>query len=210
MKKTALILILAAILPSTLMAQGKPVPPPTPSDTLPGDTIYYDGTDHSFLFAAPLGWVIDTTNAYFDGYTAAMFPANESYFNATKQIFVWVLDLDSLTFEEFITADSLHLHKTKKMLFRDRYPLGDPNNEQRRLQRKFGIKSEDAYDTTQVDTCIVLEINDPGGVSREAGLAYFNAGSEIVIFQLNISERFHVGLAQRAFEKVLKSFKLTK
>ena len=125
MKLLTLSFLILAAVPLNLFAAPGPSAPPNSPDTLPGDTIYYDGVDHSFMFVAPQGWTIDTTNAYFDGYTAAMFPGDESYFSATKQILVWVLDLDSLTFDEFITRDSLHLNKTKGILFYDRYPLHD-------------------------------------------------------------------------------------
>lgn len=202
--------MIMAVLSPSVYADVTTGAPKALSDTLPGDTIYYDGVDHSFMFVVPNGWLADTVNAYFDGYTMAMFPGHESYFNATRQILVWVLDLDSLTFEQFITVDSAHLAKTKKIIFKRRYSLNDPLHEKGRLESKFGISRASASDTAHVDTCIVLEIRDPGGVSREAMIAYCNAGSEIVIFQLNISGPVHSVLSMRAYEKVLKSFKLTK
>ncbi len=210
MKLLTLAFLILTALPLNLSANPGPSAPPNVPDTLPGDTIYYDGVDHSFMFVAPQGWTIDTTNAYFDGYTAAMFPGSESYFNATKQILVWVLDLDSLTFDEFITRDSLHLNKTKGILFYNRYPLHDPAHRQKVLEQKFGLSKAIEPDASRIDTCIVLELNDPGGKSKDAMIAYGNAGSEIVVFQLNISNRLDLGIAQRAFEKVLDSFKLTK
>ncbi len=210
MKFLTLAFIFLVALPLTLAAAVESSAPPNVPDTLPGDTIYYDGVDHSFMFVAPQGWVVDTTNAYFDGYTAAMFPGNETYFSATKQIMVWVLDLDSLTFDEFITRDSLHLNKTKGILFYDRYPLHDRAHRQKVLEHKFGLSKAIKPDTSKIDTCIVLELSDPGGKSREAMIAYGNAGSEIVVFQLNIPNRLDLGIAQRAFENVLESFRLTK
>jgi hypothetical protein len=97
--------------------------------------------------------------------------------------------LDSLGFREFISADSA------------RYLRADSTI-------KF-VKTDSVL-ITDNQKAIVLKMDDPGAYSSLAMVAYIDAVSEIVIYELNISQRRFHAVGTVKFEEALSKFSFVK
>jgi len=148
----------------------------------------YEGKIHSYQFMAPEGWAVDIENAYEDGYTAAISPAGTFYSDAQMAIFIWVYPIDSISFEEFIRADSA-------------YYAGN-------IDKLEFIGSDTLFNSDGV-RMIVFQTADPGGVYDQAMVAYIDTESEVVIFELNIEYREQFAEAESKLREALRRFRYT-
>jgi hypothetical protein len=154
-------------------------------DPAPLTIAYYHGDVHTCTFRAPENWKVDLDNANLDGMTAAMYPDSENYVDADMIIFIWVFKCDSLPFREFITADSA-----------------------------FYVNSGDGLEFTKIDSIInsrgnkwiILETADPGAKQTVCLVGYLDAEAEIVIYELNISDRIFYAEGESNFREALASF----
>lgn len=146
---------------------------------------FYEGRTYSYIMEAPEGWVVDLENSYEDGFTAALYPEGESYFDAYVIIFIWIFKNDTLSIREFISADSLNYLR---------------DNEYLEFRRSDSIATaEDSYAT-------ILETEDPGAESTIAAVGYIDAKTEIIIYELNISERMLFAEGDSKFREALTAF----
>lgn len=153
------------------------------------DQAYYEGRTYSYLFEAPEDWILDIDNAYEDGYTAALFPEEQTYTYSDMTILIWVFKNDSLSFGEFVTADSAYY-----------------------LKRNDGLQFRKT-DTLFVDDgirAIVMEADDPGAESSIAMIGYIDVRTEVVIYELSISERMYFAEGASRLHEALRKFTLVR
>ena len=157
----------------------------TPDDS---NTVIINAVDYAIIISAPDGWAIDLKNASHDNYTAVMFPDSQSYFDHNEAIYTWVFSLDSLSFKEFVSADSLsYLLETDSLEFIDSYSFADSTID-------------------PIIPHIVLETADPGGIYETAMVAYLDLGRDIAIYHLNISDRMYfISASEKLREVVLNT-----
>ena len=153
----------------------------------PADTnyAYYEGETYSYTLEAPDKWTLNLEDAYADGYTAALYPEEESYINSKMTIYIWIFKNDSYTFQDFISADSAH------------YLKEDENLE---------FWGTDSLGIDSGSYAIILQLDDPGGASELAMIGYINAVTEIVIFELHIADRVYFPEADGKFREALTKF----
>lgn len=165
--------------------RGRLDPPRTYEEPVDTNVIVFAGEQYVFSIAPPTGWVTDLKNAAHDGYTAAMFPDSASYYRSKQIIYVWIFPLDSLSFEQFVSADSVsYLASIKGLIFSGRTMVSDSGENE----------------------IVVLQTYDPGGKNDLAVLAYVNGEDEIIIFQLSIYDRMYYPSGYAALEEVLSNF----
>ncbi|MBN2227022.1 MAG: hypothetical protein JW763_06625 [candidate division Zixibacteria bacterium] len=153
-----------------------------PVDT---NVIIFEGEQYIFAIVPPAGWVTDLDNAAHDGYTAAMFPDSASYFRSRQIIYIWIFPLDSMSFEQFVSADSAsYLASINGLIFSERKIVSD---------------------STENDI-VVLEAYDPGGKTDLAALAYIDGEDEIIVLQLSIYDRMYYADARASLNEVLANF----
>jgi len=145
---------------------------------------FYEGQTYSFLMEAPEEWKLNLEDAQFDGLSAFFCPEEMDYFDAKYGISIWIFKLDSLTFREFITADSSAYAGSDSLEF----------------------DKIDSLDLADDKKAIALRVKDPGGVSSTAIIAYIDGGKDIIIYELNIRNRRFYTIAYLGFEEALKKF----
>jgi hypothetical protein len=152
------------------------------------NAIYYDGREYSMEISAPKDWLININDARIDNRTAAIYPADQRYYQSDMIIFVWIYNIDTLPFSSFIRADSIrYLRKNENMKF---------------------IKSDTA--TVCGDRRIyMIENNDPGAESNIATIAYADAGAEIIVFELDVEDRMYYAEGQSTLWWILKQLSIT-
>ena len=153
------------------------------------DNIYYSGETYIYRITAPKGWVFDLENAQADGRSAACYPREQKYYDYDRIVYIWIFKRDSLSFRKFMTADSArYLKKYSGLAFRKKDSL---------------VLAEDRK------ICF-METVDPGGKSNIASVAYADAGTETIVFELNITRPVLFAETESAFVQMLKKFFLTK
>lgn len=132
------------------------------------DVAVYSGDLHAFQLKPPSGWVLDLENAYTNGYTAVLYPDSQIFVEASMIIYIWAYPLDSLGFQEYISADSTFY-----------------------LESNIGLEfiSTDTVYTPQEFYWVILEAADPGAESDIALIGYLDGETDIIIYQLDITDR---------------------
>ncbi|UCD94514.1 MAG: hypothetical protein JSU69_00230, partial [Candidatus Zixiibacteriota bacterium] len=126
---------------------------------------YYKGETYTYSFKAPENWVLNLEEAYAEGYTAAMYPEGQEYYDSRMIIYVWIFKNTDKSLTQFISADSAHYVK----------------------RNGIGFLRTDTLDLEGGDIAIILEVDDPGGASKLAMIGYIDAVTEIVIYELHIA-----------------------
>jgi hypothetical protein len=145
---------------------------------------YYEGKTFSYFFEAPEGWILNLEDAYAEGYTAAMYPEGQEYSNSKAIIYVWIFENNDYDFAGFISADSAHYAKKDKAEF----------------------LRTDTLELESGDIAIILEVDDPGGASKLAMIGYVDAVTEIIIYELRITDRVYFAEADGKFREALTRF----
>jgi len=134
---------------------------------------------------APEQWTFDLENAAHDNYTAVLIPDSQSYFDHNMIIYIWVLSLDSVDYNEFVSADSLtYLLETDSLEFRSAYAFSDSLSE-------------------NILPNFIVETADPGGLYNMVQVAYLDLGTDIIILQLDIKDRLYLRDASAAFHEIV-------
>jgi hypothetical protein len=141
------------------------------------------------MMEAPDDWVLDLENAQFDGLSAYFCPEDMTYFDAKAAINIWIFKLDSLTFREFISADSLTYLKNDSLIQFDK---------------------TDSINITDSQKAIILYTTDPGAEYNLASVAYIDADTEIVIYELNIAAWHFYLIGTVKFDEAIKKFSFVK
>lgn len=150
--------------------------------------IFYEGGIYQVKIDPPDGWKFDLENPRIDGRSAACFPGNQEYYNNKAMIVVWIYKLDSLSFREFISRDSISYLKGNSSL---------------------QLKKKDSLKIAEERNAFVLETSDPGGKSSMASVAYIDVGTEILIFELNIAGRMEYAEGQTRLMEMVEKVELT-
>jgi hypothetical protein len=153
------------------------------------DDIYYSGETYIYRITAPIGWVFDLENAQLDGRSAACYPKEQKYYDFDRIVYIWIFKRDSLSFREFMTADSA------------RYLRRNPG---------LSFRRADSVMLSQKRKIFLLEAADPGGKSNIASVAYADVNAETIIFELNITRPVLFAETESIFIKMLKKISLTK
>lgn len=151
--------------------------------------IYYEGGIYQVNIVPPGGWKFDLENPRIDGRSAACFPGDQEYYNNKAMIVVWIYKIDSLTFREFISRDSIsYLKKSSSLQF----------------------KKKDSLKIAEERNVFILETSDPGAKSSMASVTYIDVGTEILIFELNIAGRMEYAEGQTRLMEMINGVELEK
>ncbi|MCX6830485.1 MAG: hypothetical protein NT002_14555 [candidate division Zixibacteria bacterium] len=153
------------------------------------NSIYYAGQTFVSRITAPKGWVIDLENAQADGRSAACYPTGQKYYDYDRIVYIWIFKRDSLSFREFLTADSARYLK--------KYP-------------GVAFRKKDSLVLAEDRKICFMETVDPGGKSNIATVAYADAGTETIVFELNITRPVLFAETESVFIQMLKKFSQTR
>jgi hypothetical protein len=147
----------------------------------------YAGEKFFFIMAAPDGWNLALEEAQASGYSAAFYPSESEYLSAKQIIYIWIFKKDSLTYNEFVSADSSN------------YLLRDDS---------IAFIAGDSMHINDSIMIKILDFRDPGGYSMLAKVAYIDMISEVVVYELNIANREGFIEAENKFIRALRKFSI--
>ena len=151
------------------------------------DYIYYESEEYLCKFNAPENWKFDLDNAQLDDYSAALFPDTNEYYNSNVIIYIWIFGTKDYSYQKFVTADSIsYIKENPKIVF----------------------KKTDSVLTESDQSVIYYETADPGGEYDLAFVGYIPAGNEIIIYEMNITDRLYYPDAHHKFREALAGFLL--
>ncbi len=151
------------------------------------DYIFYETDEYQCRIETPDNWIFDLKSAQLDNYSAAMFPDTSQYYNSRIIIYIWIFGTNEYSYETFITADSLAYLKENP---------------------KISFKKTDSILTETNQSVLYYETTDPGGEYNLAFVGYIPAGDEIIIYEMNISDRLYYPDANHFFREALSRFEL--
>ncbi|MFH2036386.1 MAG: hypothetical protein ABIJ45_08285 [Candidatus Zixiibacteriota bacterium] len=154
-------------------------------DDLDSNYAVYEGQTFSYMLESPDDWVLNLDEAQHDELSACMFPKIMTYTDAKLAINVWIFKLDSLSLQEFITRDSAFYIKSNSSIVFD---------------KRDSIKiSENLY-------AVALRTNNPGTDYSLAMVAYIDAVTEVIVYELNIHNYSYYLAGAVKLEEALKKF----
>lgn len=180
MRKITLFLLVLAALAGTVSAQQRKM-------ILDSNTAFFEGEQLRYIIPAPKGFKLVTDEAYKDGYSMAFIPRGEDYDSASLIIGVNIYKTRGMTFDAVIVQDtvSLRKHYGKNLKIRSVLPLnadtGDPLT-------TFYLEAGKQFLPNQI-------------------MAYYNGGTEVVIFELVTSPETLKFKAEKLFSDCVHAFR---
>ncbi len=180
MKKLLFLLTLLLGLATTSLAgQG--------AEILDSNTAFYEGESLRYMIPAPRHFKMVTDEAANDGYSFAFIPKAEQYDSASVMIGVNIYKIRGMKFENVIAGDttSLRQHYGPSVAIRPVEPLT----------------------SYTMDPLTTFYLNVDHGFIPNAAMAYFDGGTEIVIFELVLTEDVLRFKAEELFVDCVKHFR---
>ena len=151
------------------------------------DYIYYESEKYLCKFNAPENWKFDLDNAQLDNYSAALFPDTNEYYNSGIIIYIWIFGTKQYSYQKFVTADSMeYIKENPKIVF----------------------KKADSVLTETNQYVLYYETADPGAEYKLTFVGYIPAGDEIIVYEMNITDRLYYPEANHFFREALSGFSL--
>lgn len=153
------------------------------------NTAFFEGDQRSYVFAAPHGYRLVLDEAARDGFSLAFIPDNQAFDSADVLINATIFSFKGkkTPFRKIVAEDTTAL--------RTHY---GPSIE------IWGVDS--VYSGTR-ELIPTVYLNDKKRFLPNVMVSYFDGGSEVVIFELVISDRYPKFKAEPAYEEALARFK---
>jgi hypothetical protein len=180
MRKICLFLLALALISGVANAQQRKM-------VLDSNTAFYEGENLRYILPAPAGFRMVSDEAINDGYSMAFIPKGEPYDSASIIIGINFYKIRGITFDSVIANDTAALrnHYGKLLKIRSVLPLnadtGDP-------LKTFYLEADRQYIPNQI-------------------MAYFNGGSEMVIFELVSAPEVLRFKAEKIFSDAVHAFR---
>jgi len=162
--------------------------------TLDSNTAFYEGKDKNYVLSPPIGFTMVTEKAQTIGYSFAFLPEGQSLDSAYAMIGATIYDLtllkENVTFNSILTEDTARLRE---------YYGND-------LQ----IWPVDSMTNFRGDIIPTYYFNDPHRFIPTVMVSYYDGDNEMLILELNISDRIPRFEAEKIFEAFLQQFKVLK
>ena len=154
---------------------------------LDSNTAFYEGQALRYSIPSPRNFRLVIEEAYADGYSMAFIPRAESYDTASVMIGVNIYKNGGLSFDSIIAQDTVALRKHfgQQTAIREVPPLVASGGQS---TRTFYLKN-------------------PKSFVPNVAIAYFDGGSEVLIFELVITERILAYKAEQLFADFVRNFK---
>lgn len=180
MKRILTILLFACCFAPSLMAG-------TGGDILDSNTAFYEGESLRYIIPAPRHFKMVTDEAANDGYSFAFIPKTDRYDSASVMIGVNIYKIRGMKFDNVIVADTTSM--------REHYGPA------------VTIRPVEPLTTFSMDPLPTFYLQIEHGFIPNAAMAYFDGGTEIVIFELVISEDVLRFKAEELFADCVKHFR---
>jgi len=158
------------------------------------NTAFYGGIEADYVFTPPNGFKMEDNDVVDDGYSFAFIPENENYDSANVIIGITIYNLESyndrFSFEQVLT--------------------GDTNSIRNQYGRKLAIWPVDSMFNFNGEIVPTYYFNHPEKFITMVMISYYNAGPEMIIIDLNITDIYPRFKAEEKFDESLSRFKVLK
>ncbi|MFH2047860.1 MAG: hypothetical protein ABIJ12_00280 [bacterium] len=163
-------------------------------DVTDSNTAFYNGISADYVFNPPNGFIMEDKKVVGDGYSFALIPKGENYDSANVLIGVTIYNLTSnngrFTYEEILTDDTASIR--------------------RQYGKKLAIWPVDSMLNFNGEIIPTYYFNHPDKFIPVVMISYYDAGSEMIIIDLGISDNFPRFKAEEKFDETLSRFKVLK
>jgi hypothetical protein len=173
-----------------LLANPALVTLPTAREDPDTNSVYYQGEVYFYTMEAPEGWILKLQEED-SPYAAVISPDTQDAGTGLPSIYIGIYKNLSRSFRDFISADSAYIVK---------------QDQENKLEF---IRSDTLFNSEGRET-IIFETEDPGGRHNLAVIAYIDAGTETVVYELQITERLQFREAESKFREALSCFSMAK
>ncbi len=179
MRKISLFLLAFGLLAGSVSAQQRKM-------ILDSNTAFYEGENLRYIIPAPAGFKLVTDEAFKDGYSMAFIAKGEQYDSASVIIGVNIYKTRGMKFDSILVQDtvSLRQHYGKSLTIRSVDPLRAQTGD---ALRTYYLEEAKQFIPNQV-------------------IAYFDGGTEMVIFELVSSPGVLKFKAEKLFSDCVHSF----
>jgi hypothetical protein len=158
------------------------------------NTAFYGGIETDYVFTPPNGFKMEDNDVVDDGYSFAFIPENENYDSANVIIGITIYNLESykdrFSFEQILA--------------------GDTNSIRNQYGRKLAIWPVDSMFNFNGEIVLTYYFNHPEKFIPLVMISYYNAGPEMIIIDLNITDMYPRFKAEEKFDESLSRFKVLK
>lgn len=170
------------------LALGAPAAFAETETTLDSNTAFYEGETLNYIISPPTDFKMVDWEATPDGYTFAFIPRHASYTEAEMMIGANIFKIRGLTFDEVVVSDTSALR-------------GHYGNE-------VSIWPVDSIFTASGYEVPTFFINDPTGFIPNVMISYVNGETELLVFELVITERATRFKAEDVFIECLEKLRI--
>lgn len=176
--KTILVLAMLCLAGSVSAQQRKMI--------LDSNTAFYEGENLRYIIPAPSGFKLVTDEAFKDGYSLAFIAKGEQYDSASVIIGVNIYKTRGMKFDSILVQDTLSIRK--------------------HYGRNLKIRSVDPLHAQTGDVLRTYYLEEGKQFIPNQVIAYFNGGTEMVIFELVSSPEVLKFKAEKLFTDCVHSF----
>ncbi len=164
-----------------------------PDSLLDNNTAFYEGDLYSYIIAPPVHFKMNSEEATDDGYSFAFIPTSDKYADASMIIGINIFKIKKsketpFTLEMLITDDTTSIRK--------------------HFGNDIDIAEVEAIQTATTDKLRTIYFNSKDGTTPNVMMSYFDGKSEILIFDLTISEKVPRFQAEKIYLECLNKIKI--
>jgi hypothetical protein len=149
---------------------------------------FYEGEKLNYVIYPPDGYKMVDYPAVQDGYSFAFIPRGQDYEDADLMIGVNIFKIRGMTFQEALAADTASVHK--------------------HYGANTVIWTVDSVFIRNGETIPTFYINDTTGFIPNVMMSYYDGNTEMVIFELVITDRVARFKAEEVYVECLERFKV--
>lgn len=181
MQKTFLTLVLYLVIATGSFAGTRP------ETTLDSNAAFFEGEELNYVIFPPENFRMELDSAVMDGYSFAFLPEDEPYYQANLVIGVNFYKIRGMNFETALENDTLNV--------RSHYGKG------------IDILPVDSVFCGSGEIIPTFFLKDESGFIPNVMLSYFDGGTEMIIFELVVTDQYPTFAAEDLFMQCLNRFK---
>lgn len=160
---------------------------------LDNNTAFYEGDSFSYIIAPPENFQMNSEESTDDGYSFAFIPSAEKYADASILIGINIFKIKKskkkpFTLDMLITDDTTAIRKH----------FGD----------EIEISEVEAIQTATTDKLRTIYFKSKSGLTPNVMMSYFDGKSEILIFDLTITDKVPRFQAEKIYLECLNQIKI--
>ncbi len=164
-----------------------------PDSLLDNNTAFYEGKSYNYIIAPPDGYRMNSVESTDDGYSFAFIPNGEKYADASVIIGINIFKIKTtkdkpFTLDMLITEDTTAIRK--------------------HFGKNIEISEVEPIQTATTDKLRTIYFNSEDNIVPNVMMSYFDGKSEILIFDLSITDRVPRFQAEKIYLECIQHIKI--